>query len=156
MNLTSLITKGGLRQIATATPATSATHEPFSPTTTALANATSEVSIGTTSNADRWCWPHSNAMNSVEIDTFIRRLSVFADKGLPLTDREALADRLVIRDRESDDRRACLECLHLTGRAETQACRNWQEVGIKTKDSQLSSEQVRCLQLCNGFKCVFG
>jgi hypothetical protein len=152
MNLTSLITKGGLRQIATATPATFATHEPYSPKITASPNATAEVSIGTTSNADRWCWPHSNAMNSVEIDTFIVRLSIFADKGLSLGDREALADRLVFRDRESDDRRACLECIHLTGRAKNQACSNWEAAAGKTKDSPLSNEYVRKLQLCNGFK----
>lgn len=151
MNLASLIRKDSLRQLATATatPATFATHEPFLHPTLALAN-------DTTQETDRWCWPHSSAMNGGEIDTFIRRLSVFAKRGLSLDDRESLADRLVIRDRESDNRRACLECMHFNSQVETQGCGNWEEVGIKAKDSQLSREQVRSLQLCNGFKCVFG
>ena len=65
---------------------------------------------------DRWCWPHSTAMNTGEIDTFTARLARFTDKGLSLDDSEALADKLVLRDRESDDRRLCLECAHLAGR----------------------------------------
>ena len=54
---------------------------------------------------DRWCWPHSTAMNTGEIDTFTARLARFTDKGLSLDDSEALADKLMLRDRESDDRR---------------------------------------------------
>ena len=36
------------------------------------------------SDPDRWCWPHSEAMNAGEIDTFMARLSRFTDKGLGL------------------------------------------------------------------------
>lgn len=61
---------------------------------------------------DRWCWPHSTAMNTVEIDTFIARLARFTDKGLIKDAAECLADSLVIRDREQDDRAMCLECTH--------------------------------------------
>ena len=66
---------------------------------------------------DRWAWPHSEAMNGREIDTFTARLARFTDKGLMLDDAEKLADKLVTRDRESDDRRLCLECVHLAGHA---------------------------------------
>lgn len=38
-------------------------------------------------------------MNTVEIDTFSQRLAAFISQGMTLTDAEALADRLVIRDR---------------------------------------------------------
>ena len=47
---------------------------------------------------DRWCWPHGAAMNTVEIDTFTARLARFTDKGMSLSDAEALADKLVVRD----------------------------------------------------------
>ena len=60
-------------------------------------------------------WPHSSAMNGAEIDTFAARLHKFADKGLARNDGEALADKLVLRDRDQDDRRVCLECKHLAG-----------------------------------------
>jgi len=55
--------------------------------------------------ADSFCWPHSSAMNGAEIDTFTGRLARFTDRGLSLDDAERLADRLVIRDRDGDDRR---------------------------------------------------
>ena len=63
---------------------------------------------------DADCWPHSTAMTGAEIDTFTARLARFTDKGLlDLDAGERLADKLVIRGREQDDRRQCLECTHL-------------------------------------------
>ena len=55
------------------------------------------------------------AMNGAEIASFKVRLARFTAKGLTFNIGEALADRLVIRDRESDDRRSCLECVNLAG-----------------------------------------
>lgn len=55
---------------------------------------------------DRWCWPDGLAMNTAEIDTFTARLARFTDKGLTLAVAESLADGLVQRDREMDDRHA--------------------------------------------------
>ena len=102
---------------------------------------------------DRWCWPHSTAMTGAEIDTFTARLSRFTDKGLILDDGEALADKLVVSDRESDDRHLCLECLHLAGYGVTLGCRNWQRAGIavQSRDAGLPGELVRKLQRCAGF-----
>ena len=54
-------------------------------------------------------------MNGAEIASFKVRLARFTAKGLTFNIGEALADRLVIRDRESDDRRSCLECVNLAG-----------------------------------------
>ncbi len=105
-------------------------------------------------NLDRWCWPHSIAMTGAEIDTFTARLARFTGKGLSLDDGEALADILVKRDRESDDRRLCLECLHLAGHAAgSWGCRNWQraEVANNSRDARLPAELVRTLQWCDGF-----
>ena len=79
-----------------------------------------------TPDPDRWCWPHSSAMNGAEIDTFMARAARFTDKGLGLDDADELADKLVIRDRELDDRRLCLECIHVAGQScAAWNCKNW-------------------------------
>ena len=98
---------------------------------------------------DASCWPHSTAMNGAEIDTFTSRLVQLTDRGLILADAERLADKLVQRDREGDDRRVCLECLHLQrGR-----CGNWQGAcfAIRSRDAQLPPDLVLQLQRCDGF-----
>lgn len=51
-------------------------------------------------------------MTGAEIDTFKARLARFTDKGFSLVDSEALADKLVARDREGDYRHLCAECVH--------------------------------------------
>ena len=104
---------------------------------------------------DRWCWPTSTAMNTGEIANFTARLARFTDKRLMLDDAEKLADKLVQLDRESDDRRLCLECLHLAGHGATSwRCGNWQasRVAIRAGDSQLHGDLVCQLQRCGGFK----
>ena len=103
---------------------------------------------------DRWAWPHSQAMTGREIDTFTARLARFTDKGLSLDDGEALADKLVTRDRESDDRRLRLECVHLAGHsAGAMRCNNWQRAGVamRATDAQLSAALVYQLHRCDGF-----
>lgn len=97
---------------------------------------------------DRCCWPHSEAMNGQEIDTFKARLARFTDKGGSLTDAERLADKLTIRDREGDNRRLCLECAHLHG-AGRWHCGNWQQAEIGGPAMQ--GALVLMLQRCNGF-----
>ena len=103
---------------------------------------------------DRWAWPHSQTMTGREIDTFTARLARITDKGLSLVDSEALADKLVTRDRESNDRRLCLECVHLTGHSVgAMSCTSWQRAGVamRAKDAQLSVALVCQLQRCDGF-----
>ena len=105
-------------------------------------------------NPDRWCWPRSSAMNGAEIDKFAARLYRFTDKGLARNDGEALADKLVLRDCESDDRRVCLECRHFAGHgAGTWRCGNRQAAGVAicSPDVQLPSNLVVQLQSCYGF-----
>lgn len=109
MKLSALIQKGSLRGAATATVATVATGSPCDPSSVAtiatVAVATnpnpvaSDPSTYPPLDPDRWCWPHSYAMNTEEIDTFAQRLAAFTSLGMNLNDAEALADRLVIRDR---------------------------------------------------------
>ncbi len=102
-----------------------------------------------TTNPDRWCWPASPAMNLGEIDTFTARLARFTDKGVNYDDAERLADGLVIRDREGDDRRLCLECTHLQGYGRWH-CGNWQAAEVAQQG--LARDLVLMLQRCDGFK----
>ena len=162
MSLADLMKKGGLRQFATVTVATVATVRPDSlPSVATVAT----VSVATaqklaandpaavTHDPDRWCWPHSAAMTGREIDTFTARLHHFTRRGLAEPDAENLADKLVTRDRESDDRRMCLECVHLAGHAGVWGCQNWQRAGvaIKARDAQQSAALVYQSQRCDGF-----
>ena len=113
-----------------------------------------DSSVAVTEDPDRWCWPNSSAMNSAEIDTFTVRLNKFTTKGLACNDGEALADKLVIRDRELDVRRVCLECRHFAGHgAASWRCGNWQAAGIalRSRDAQLPADLVVQLQRCDGF-----
>lgn len=111
-----------------------------------------------TGGPDRHCWPNSTAMNSAEIDTFTARLARFTDKGVSHSDAERLADKLVMRDREQDDRRLCLECTHLGGYGTSSwRCDNWQRAGvaIRARDAQLPVDLVQQLQRCDGLTNAF-
>ena len=175
MSLASLLKKGRLRGFATATPATVATDKPFiSPSVAGVATVNvanpqkpaandgdlipkdgDKVSTpAATDDPDRWCWPNSAAMSGAEIDAFTERLAWFTTKGVNSTDGEALADKMVQRDRESDDRRLCLECTQLHGYGVTSwRCGNWQaaKVAHRARDVQLPADLLRTLQRCDGF-----
>jgi hypothetical protein len=99
---------------------------------------------------DRHCWPHSTAMTCREIDMFMARLARLTDIGLELNAAESVADKLVIRDRNADDRTLCLECMHLR---RGWRCPNWQRAGlaIRAKDAQLANQFVSLSQRCEGF-----
>lgn len=71
---------------------------------------------------DRWCWPHGEAMSRREIEVFMKRDSQFQRRGMSAEEAEKLADKLVKRDRDDDDRRLCLECQNLTGRPGAWRC----------------------------------
>lgn len=103
-------------------------------------------------DSDRWSWPHSTAMNTVEIGTFTARLSRFTNKGLSIAESEDLADKLVNRDREHDDRHSCFECNHLAGDGGWH-CGNWQRAGVavRARDAELPIDLVNLLKRCDGF-----
>lgn len=122
------------------------------PSPTVLEKHSSPIAV--TEDPDRWCWPQSSAMNGAEIDTFVARLHKFTGKGLACNDGETLADKLLLRDREQDDRRVCLECWHFAGHgAGSWRCCNWQAAGvaIHSRDAQLPAILVVQLQRCDGF-----
>lgn len=104
---------------------------------------------------DLWCWPHSKAMTGAEIDTFTARLSRITDKGVSLTDGEAMADKMLIRDRQAGDWFSCLECAHLGGYGSSSwRCANWKAAGValRARDALLPADLVHQLQHCDGFK----
>jgi hypothetical protein len=106
-------------------------------------------------DSDRWCWPHSSAMNGQEIDIFLIRLEHFRSLGVDLDSAEKLADRLVIRDRDLDDRIVCFECHFLrTG----WHCMNSQNAGlcVEGSNSKLPIDFAHQLQRCPGFKSEIG
>ncbi|CAN5533106.1 hypothetical protein BH10PSE16_BH10PSE16_33020 [soil metagenome] len=102
-------------------------------------------------NPDRWCWPHSSAMTGREIDTMAERTALFNRRGLPALEAELLADKLVNRDREADDRRLCLECAHLS-RAGGLRCAQWQRAGLGAPG--IPAGMAVLLQRCDGFKAA--
>lgn len=111
-----------------------------------------EALAGLAPDPDRHCWPHTTAMNTVEIDTFTGRLHLFTRHDLDTTEAEGLADSLVNRDRDGDDRRLCLECLHLRRSACLWRCGQHQRAGWAGAD--VPADVVKLLQRCDGFKEV--
>lgn len=101
-------------------------------------------------DSDLWCWPYSSVMNGREIDIFLIRLDHFRSLGFDLNSAEKLADRLVIRDRDLDDRVMCVECKNL----HVLTCRNWNKAGvaIKAEGANLPSSFTLLPQRCDGFK----
>lgn len=100
-----------------------------------------------TTDPDRWAWPHSSAMNGQEIDTLMARQALFCQRGASAQDAERMADRLVNRDRDDDDRRLCLECRHLRG-AGPYRCGNARAAGLH---ADLARGLVLTLQRCHGY-----
>ncbi len=109
-----------------------------------------DSSIALTEDPDLWCWPHSSAMNCVEIDRFTGRVLRLQNLGVDLLKAEGLAETLLKRDREADDRRMCAECSNLVGRQ----CRNPQgaELGLPSHRTADVSPIRFMLQRCAGFR----
>jgi len=98
---------------------------------------------------DLHCWPHTEAMNTAEVDTFTARLHLFTTHGLGYAEAEGLADALTARDRQADNRRLCLECSHMRRAGGLWRCRQWQRAGLAMAD--VPGQVVKLLQRCEGF-----
>jgi len=152
--LSRLRSKSRFREDATATVATVATvgvdfslaaaQKPPCVAEVASVAVASAAIQETQIDPDRYCWPHSDAMNTDEIRVFQGRLVRFTAWGLSHEEANQLADKLVARDREGDDRRLCLECDHLRGTF----CRNYREADI---GEYLPRDFVTLFQRCAGF-----
>jgi hypothetical protein len=102
-------------------------------------------------NFDRWSWPNSSTMNTSEIEVFAQRAHQFNQRGLAQHDAEKLADQLVNRDREGDDRHLCLECGNFY-RAGAWRCSQWQRAGLGARE--VSAVLIQQLQRCQAFSHV--
>jgi hypothetical protein len=76
-------------------------------------------------------------------------LEVFTLKGLDLADAEALAGKLLLRDREGSDLATCLECQHLSRAGR---CAQWQRAGVAQDAwAVLPADLVAHWQRCPAF-----
>ena len=114
------------------------------------------LAAGVAADSDGWRWLNGAAMNTAELETFTARLCRFTDRGLIVAYAEALADKLVTRDREGADRRLCLECTNLAGHPGWWRCGAWKQAGVAivAKDAGLGSDEVAMPRRCNGFRGV--
>lgn len=85
------------------------------------------------------------SMSDVEIDLFIARVQRFTGRGVGLDQAESLADALVLRDREGDDRRLCIECRHLTA---ARSCGRAHAAGLSQPEL---GDLALLLQRCDAF-----
>lgn len=113
----------------------------------AVASPDTPAANAPTTDPDRWAWPHSSAMSGQELGTMMARQDLFQQRGASPQDAERLADKLVTRDREGDERRVCLECRHLRGMGPWR-CGNARAAGLP---ADLARELVLTLQRCHGY-----
>lgn len=90
-------------------------------------------------------WEHQAAADAA-LATMAQRQACFERLGFDRLEAGHLADRLLIRDRDLDDRHLCLECLHQRGRMGAWHCMS--SAGLP---GQLGTELVTMLQKCGGF-----
>lgn len=114
---------------------------------TLKSESTTTAKVVPISDPDRWCWPNGPAMNGQEIAVFNIRNNLFLARGWG--GAEAVADRLVRRDRENDDRVVCLECAHFVKRWCTNA--KAAEMSPNKPSTQIPAELLTQLQRCPGF-----
>lgn len=89
-------------------------------------------------------------MSSAAVRLFLARVETFTTVlGLRPARSEAMAEKLVICDREGDDRRLCLECVHLYGTGKWN-CTNWRQAGVPA--GALATGLMVSLQRCGGFE----
>lgn len=87
------------------------------------------------------------ACDDRELNRMVYRIGLFQRRGIDEGYAYELADRLLERDRERDDRRYCLECSHLQ---RSGACFAAQQ-GL-LRDATRNHQPVRdLLQRCEGF-----
>lgn len=89
---------------------------------------------------------HAEAWDDGTITRFVARVSLFLRRGVGAEDADDLAERLVLRDRDGDDRRACVECRNLAGAISTSLrCKAARAAGVAPElPAALVMQQQRC------------
>lgn len=83
-----------------------------------------------------------------EIEQAGRYVALMTRRGLDAETVERVTDRLILRDREGDDRRLCLECAHLAGSGRCGAAARG---ALRNADRRLEPLPL-ILQRCEGFE----
>lgn len=91
---------------------------------------------------------HAEPWDDAACARFVARVGLFLRRGIDATDADDLAERLHLRDLQGDDRRLCVECSHLAGRAGAWRCGNHKGAGL---GRDLPSDLVTLMQRCPGF-----
>lgn len=89
---------------------------------------------------------HAGGWSNREIAAFTARTIMFVRRGISATDADDLAERLLLRDREHDERRSCIECEHHTH----SHCGNHKAAGLAS--AEIGCELATTLQRCAGFE----
>lgn len=108
------------------------------------AEALAAGACGEPPDPDRHCWPHTTAMSTGEIERFTERVALFMRRGVHPVEAETLADRLVGRDRDGDDRRLCLECMGLDAKGRCAPARRGYIEGSACVLEQVADVLHRC------------
>lgn len=137
MSLSSMLSGNWFEALATATPATSATDRGE--------GVGSVATVATVAVAN----PPSGKAANDPADIFTARLALFTGRGLNADAADDLAQRLMRRDLEQDDRRVCLECRHLSGDVDRRRCAQWRKLWIG--DASMPADLVATLQRCAAF-----
>lgn len=99
---------------------------------------------------DAYCWPHSDALNTFELERMAARLRLFTRRGIADEVAERLADSLAIRDRQRDPSRVCIECSQLSGSVlQGWRCENHRLAAICRNPA---NDFVTIFQRCPAFK----
>ena len=86
-------------------------------------------------------------MSEAEEERFMARVSHMANRiGMHPQRAEVLAYMLLVRDREGDDRRLCIECQHC---AIGLHCTQWRQIGMS---GPALGDMATMLQRCQGFR----
>lgn len=90
------------------------------------------------------------AWSDADIARFLARRARLLRWGWSASEADAMAERLVLRDRADDDRHLCPECTHLDGHKATGwRCRNHRRAQVAR---ELAHDLVLLPQRCPGFK----
>jgi hypothetical protein len=81
-----------------------------------------------------------------DISAFHARRARLMRWGWPEAEADALAERLVIRDREADDRVSCTDCAHYR----PDRCSTHRRAGLQSAD--VGRDLAAVLQRCPGFE----
>ncbi|MCC7151289.1 MAG: hypothetical protein IT501_04760 [Rubrivivax sp.] len=92
---------------------------------------------------------HAEPWDDAAIGRFEARVVLLRRRGFPDVSADDLAERLHLRDVQMDDRRLCLECIHLAGRAGAWHCGNYRAAQVMR---DVPGDLVARLQRCAGFQ----